>query len=191
MMTGIDRWRRRRQVHLAADRFPLPPHLTLDEIVEQAEQLTGRPTAVVKVAMDPHSPSGRVDRMRIDGQQLDLVQVPEDTDPDHQEFIALHEIAHLVLRHIMVPAEGIDLTALPLLARIYGADAIQAAYQVEGSFLRGGCEACDAQQEQDAERFARRLAARVQLARRPHAVAGSAEAAQQLAERVDRTFGVE
>lgn len=145
---------------------------------------------VVQLPMDGSSPSGRVDRMRIDGQQLDLVQVPEDADPDHQEFIAWHEIGHLVLDHIMVPVRGLDVSELPILAGIYGERALADAFEIEGSYLRG-CEVCDSRQEQDAEDFARRLAVRIALARRPHAVDGAAEAAQRLAERVDRAFGIE
>jgi len=185
-------WYHRRLVRLAADRFPLPADadLALPHIVEQTERLTGRLTLMEPVPMDPRGPSGRVDRMLIDGQALDLVQVPEDADEAHQEHIALHEVAHLVLGHVEVPARGLDASGHPILAAIYGEDVLAKALETEGSFQRG-CVACDPVQEQEAETFARRLAVRIALARRPHAVAEAGQAAQELAERVDRAFGIE
>jgi hypothetical protein len=188
----IRNWFHRRRVMLAADRFPLPPEagLELEHIVEQAERLTGRLTMIAPVPMDPRGPSGRVDRMLIDGEALDLVQVPEDADEAHQEHIALHEIAHLVLGHVEVPASAPEDSGHPVLAAIYGQDVLAKALETEGSFLRG-CVACDPAQEQEAEAFARRLAGRIALARRPHAVADAGQAAQELAERVDRAFGIE
>lgn len=187
---GARNWFLCRRVRLAAERFPLPAELTLEAIVGQAQLLTGHPAMFATVPMEPHAPSGRVDRMRIEGEVLDLVQVPQDADPAHQEAIALHEIAHLALGHVMAPVRGVDVSRLPLLAEVYGEEALAAAFEVEGSHLRG-CDACDQRQEADAEYFARRLSARIALARRPHAVPGSSEAAKQLAERVDKTFGVE
>lgn len=189
---GIRKWYRRSLVKLAADRFPLRSDagLALPTIVEQTERLTGRLTMIAPVPMDPLGPSGRVDRMLIDGEALDLVQVPEDADEAHQEHIALHEIAHLVLGHVEVPMTGPEASGHPILAEIYGEDVIARALENEGSFLRG-CVACDPAQEQQAEAFARRLAVRIARARRPHAVADAGQAAQELAERVDRAFGVE
>lgn len=188
----IPDWYHRRRVRLAADRFPLPPDagLALQHIVEQTEQLTGRLTMMAPVPMDPRGPSGRVDRMLIDGEALDLVQVPEDADVAHQEHIALHEVAHLVLGHVEIPQAGPDVTSHPILASIYGQDVLDRALETEGSFLRG-CVACDSAQEEEAEAFARRLAVRIALARRPHAVADAGQDAQELAERVDRAFGIE
>ena len=188
---GLRRWRAQRRGRLAADRFPLPDQqLDLDAIVAQAEAVTGRRTVLERVPMDPAGPSGRVDRFGSRAGDLDLVQVPDDVDPRQQGHIAWHEIAHIALGHVPIPARGVDLSAVPLLAAVVGAEVLADAYEHQGTHLRG-CSACEPLKELEAESFARRLSIRVDRARKPHARPGLDRASQQFAERVDDTFGVE
>ena len=191
---GIDRRRARRRGRLAADRFELAGAATFEQLAARISAVTGRTTVVdVTDQLDPLGASGRLDRYGSRHAQtadLDVIRVPAEVDEAHQLLIVLHEIGHLLLEHTLVPADGVDLGALPLMAEIFGQDRIAEAYEMTGYALRS-CHESEDRFEVEAESFALRVAVRIRRARVPHVRAGVDQAAERLAERVDRTFGGE
>jgi hypothetical protein len=191
---GIE-WRRaRRRGRLAADRFELAGAVTFEQLAARISAVTGRTTVIdVTNELDPLGASGRLDRygsLNAETADLDVIRVPAEVDEAHQLLIVLHEIGHLLLDHTLVPADGVDLGALPLMAEIFGQDKIGGAYKMTGHALRS-CHEGEDRFEIEAESFALRMAVRIRRAKVPHVRLGVDEAAERLAERVDRTFGGE
>ena len=143
--------------------------------------------------LDPLGASGRLDRYgsrNAETADLDVIRAPAEVDEAHQLLIVLHEIGHLFLEHTLVPADGVDLGALPLMAEIFGRERIDEAYEMTGYALRS-CHESDDRLEVEAESFALRMAVRIRRAQIPHVRVGVDQAAERLAARVDRTFGGE
>jgi hypothetical protein len=191
---GIDRWRARQRGRLAADRFELGGAVKPEELATRVSAVTGRATIIdVTDQLDPLGASGRLERYgsrRAETADLDVIRVPAEVDDAHRLLIVLHEIGHLLLGHTLVPADGVDLGALPLMAEIFGQQRIAEAYEMTGLAQRS-CHESDDRFEVEAESFALRMAVRIRRAQVPHVRVGVEGAAERLAARVDRTFGGE
>jgi len=195
---GIDQWRHARRGRRTADRFDLAGASELDQLAARVSAITGR--AIVFDVTDQLAPggaSGRLDRYgsrHAETADLDVIRLPAEVDDAQREHIALHEIAHILLEHALVPAEGVDLGAFPVMAQLFGAERVQEAfdaYEMTGSAFRTCAHGEHPGEEHEAESFALRMAIRLRRARVPHARAGVEAERARLAERVDRTFGSE
>lgn len=112
---------------------------SLDELFAIVEARTGRKIREVKARL-PFSPSGAL--CHIEGYDVDLVFVAEDTNPIHQMHIAIHEIAHVLCGH------ELKRVSTAAVQRVIGRKLPAESVKV---ILRS---AFDAQQEREAEEIA-------------------------------------
>ncbi|WP_245992228.1 ImmA/IrrE family metallo-endopeptidase [Prauserella muralis] len=89
----VNRARRRARTVLAA--VPAPYPWSLDNWVDRLEQHRGRPIDLVEMVYTPGGPVGAW-RARPD---RDLIIYAVNTSLVHQDFVALHEIAHMLCGH--------------------------------------------------------------------------------------------
>lgn len=192
---GIDRWRRERRGRQVADRFDLAGASDLNELAERVSAVTGRSIVIdVTDQLEPGGASGRLDRYgsrNPDTADLDVIRLPAEVDDAQRQHIALHELGHILLDHVLAPADGVDLGAFPLMAQLFGAERVEQAYEMTGSAFRSCAHGEHPGEEDEAESFALRMALRLRRARVPHVRAGIDGERARLAEQVDRTFGSE